>query len=72
VADTFDALTSNPPFKREWPSAMAWVFLKQQAGTQFDPACVAAFERGQREVEDVQRSFPNGGAEGQAPAERAG
>ena len=67
VADTFDALTSNRPYKREWPSAMAWSCVLQKAGTQFDPACVAAFERGQREVEEVQRSFPNGDS-----AERSG
>jgi putative two-component system response regulator len=59
VADTFDALTSTRPYKSEWPSALAWAYLQQQAGVQFEAECVAAFERGRAEVQEVQASFPN-------------
>ena len=62
VADTFDALISNRPYKREWPSALAWAFLRQQAGIQFDPDCVAAIEQGPEEVEEVRRSHTTGSA----------
>lgn len=45
VADTFDALTSNRVYRpmRSWDEALAE--LQRAAGTQLDPACVAAFVR---------------------------
>jgi putative two-component system response regulator len=66
VADTFNALTSNRPYKREWPTAMAWAFLGKEAGLQFDSDCVAAFGRGREEVEEVRLSQPNTAVDGQA------
>jgi putative two-component system response regulator len=69
VADTFDALTSNRPYKSEWPSALAWAYLQEQAGVQFERECVAAFERGRAEVEEVQTSFPNLPTSSQAPGD---
>jgi hemerythrin-like metal-binding protein len=42
VADVFDALTSERPYKRAWPEAEAFAYLTDQAGKQFDPAVVAA------------------------------
>jgi len=46
VADVFDALCSRRVYKPAWPVADARLEIKKGAGTQFDPACVAAFERG--------------------------
>ncbi|MEW5783456.1 MAG: HD-GYP domain-containing protein [Pseudomonadota bacterium] len=43
VADVFDALTSERPYKRAWPLDKARAFLEEQTGRHFDPACVAAF-----------------------------
>lgn len=43
VADVFDALTSERPYKKAWPVDKACAHLQDQAGTHFDPACVAAF-----------------------------
>ena len=43
VADVFDALTSERPYKRAWSLEEARDFLVQNAGTHFDPRCVAAF-----------------------------
>lgn len=45
VADVFDALCSPRPYKPAWPLQSARREIQQGAGTQFDPACVAAFER---------------------------
>ncbi|HEY8564015.1 MAG TPA: HD domain-containing phosphohydrolase [Beijerinckiaceae bacterium] len=45
VADVFDALTSARPYKAAWPPEEARAFLEKNAGTHFDPACVAAFLR---------------------------
>ncbi len=43
VADVFDALTSERPYKKAWELEVAVDFLKNGAGTHFDPACVQAF-----------------------------
>ncbi|WP_233218822.1 PAS domain S-box protein [Deinococcus arcticus] len=44
VADVFDALTSERPYKRAWTVEAAVAEIRAQAGRQFDPAVVAAFE----------------------------
>lgn len=43
VADVFDALTSERPYKRAWPIERARALIAEQSGKHFDPACVAAF-----------------------------
>ncbi len=43
VADVFDALASDRPYKRAWPLDRARECLVENAGTQFDRACVEAF-----------------------------
>ncbi|MBB5019003.1 putative two-component system response regulator [Chitinivorax tropicus] len=43
VADVFDALMSERPYKKAWPLEQALDFLKAQRGQHFDPACLDAF-----------------------------
>lgn len=43
VADVFDALTSDRPYKRAWDLEAAVDFLVGGSGTHFDPQCVRAF-----------------------------
>jgi len=69
VADTFDALTSRRPYKAPWPPALAWEFLRQNAGTRFDSACVAAFEGSQSETEHIRATLLDEPAE---PSPRQG
>ena len=45
VADAFDAMTTNRPYRAAMPREDALAELRRCAGTQFDPACVAALER---------------------------
>lgn len=45
VADVFDALTSERPYKKAWTNEDARAEILAGAGTQFDPSLVAAFER---------------------------
>ena len=45
VADVFDALTSDRPYKKAWSEAEALNHIRANAGSHFDPACVAAFVR---------------------------
>jgi two-component system, response regulator RpfG len=43
VADVFDALTTERPYKNIWELDDALRFLKDNAGIHFDPGCVQAF-----------------------------
>nr|WP_167406720.1 HD domain-containing phosphohydrolase [Bradyrhizobium forestalis] len=43
VADVFDALTTRRPYKEPMPLEVARAYLAENAGRQFDPACVEAF-----------------------------
>lgn len=45
VADAFDAMTSNRPYREPVPEEEALSELRRAAGTQFDPRVVAAFEQ---------------------------
>jgi HD-GYP domain-containing protein (c-di-GMP phosphodiesterase class II) len=42
VADVYDALTSTRAYRTAWTHAQAMSLLQEQAGTHFDPECVAA------------------------------
>ena len=43
LADVFDALTSERPYKKAWPAEQAMNFIAEQAGLHFDPALVQLF-----------------------------
>jgi response regulator RpfG family c-di-GMP phosphodiesterase len=43
IADTFDAMTSNRPYRKGLPPAAARAEISRWAGTQFDPRCADAF-----------------------------
>jgi HD-GYP domain-containing protein (c-di-GMP phosphodiesterase class II) len=45
VADVFDALLSERPYKRPWTFSEAYDEIQAKAGTQFDPTVVQAFSR---------------------------
>lgn len=42
VADVYDALTSERPYRAAWPSAQAVAYLRESAGVRFDARCVEA------------------------------
>jgi HD-GYP domain-containing protein (c-di-GMP phosphodiesterase class II) len=46
VADTFDAMTSDRPYRSALPDGVALEELRRMSGIQFDPECVVAFFRG--------------------------
>ncbi|PTA68125.1 GAF and HD-GYP domain-containing protein [Deinococcus arcticus] len=45
VVDVYDALISERPYKRAWTPDAARAWLREAAGTQFDPQIVATFLR---------------------------
>lgn len=50
VADVFDALTSQRPYKERWEAEAASGMICSLAGSHFDPGCVKAFLTGWDEV----------------------
>lgn len=45
VADVYDALTSNRPYRQAWPHEQVVAYLREQAGKHFDPQIVEVFLR---------------------------
>ena len=45
VADVFDALMQQRPYKNAWPLGEAFAEVERQRGRQFDPAVAEAFLR---------------------------
>ena len=43
VADVFDALTTERPYKEAWDGQDALRYLAENSGVLFDPDCVRAF-----------------------------
>jgi PAS domain S-box-containing protein len=50
VADVFDALTHDRPYKSAWPVEHAIAEIKRASGSKFDPRVVAAFLRMQKDI----------------------
>ncbi len=61
VADVFDALTSERPYKRAWTPAEAFATLVAERGGQFDPACVDAMLAAQDRVLAIRDRFCDAG-----------
>jgi putative nucleotidyltransferase with HDIG domain len=53
VADAFDAMTSDRPYRSALSHEDALAELRRNSGRQFDPRCVAAFEEVHTGVEQV-------------------
>ena len=45
VADVWDALRSDRPYRKAWPEEKAWEHIREQAGKHFDPQVVEVFLR---------------------------
>ena len=57
VADVFDALTSERPYKRAWSIEQATQLLQDGMGSHFDPDCVNAFLADFEEVLTIKNQF---------------
>ena len=53
VADTYDALTSNRPYKRGYSRERAFNFIKDGSASHFDPEVVKAFAASFTKYPDV-------------------
>jgi len=57
VADVYDALTSERPYKAAWSADEAYRYLRERAGVLFDPDCVTALEQARSKVEEIRQTF---------------
>lgn len=57
VADVFDALTSERPYKKAWSVEQASQLLREGAGQHFDPDCVEAFFNDFADVTVIKNNF---------------
>lgn len=63
VADVFDALTSRRCYKAAWPVEKAAAFLREGAGTRFDPQCVELFLARNDEIVGIMNRFADESSE---------
>lgn len=66
VADVFDALTSERPYKTPWSFDVAFAAMRDWGGSHFDPACAAAFASARAEVRAVWARDSDGGRVGES------
>ena len=57
VADVYDALASERPYKEALPRERCFAIMAESRGTQFDPHILDAFFAAQEEIIRVQMSF---------------
>lgn len=53
LADVFDALCSQRPYKQAWPLDKAYAEIVKCSGSHFDPACVEAFRARWSEIATI-------------------
>ena len=63
VADVFDALTSKRCYKPLWQVERAEAYLREGAGTQFDPACVDGLLGRREQVLGIMKRFADESSE---------
>ncbi|MFC1672919.1 HD domain-containing phosphohydrolase [Pseudomonadota bacterium] len=56
VADVFDALTSNRPYKEGWPTDKAVGLIRDEAGKHFDPQVVEKFFENLDEIVEIRKT----------------
>lgn len=59
VADVFDALTTERPYKKAWTPEMAIELIQSESGTHFDPKLVSSFLESIDEINEVRALYPD-------------
>ena len=57
IADVFDALTSERPYKKAWPVEKALSLIEEEAGEHFDPKLAPMFRKVMPRVEKIMREY---------------
>lgn len=59
IADVYDALVSERPYKNAWPIEAALNFMEKQCGTHFDPECFKSFKDNLDTILRIQDMLPD-------------
>jgi two-component system response regulator RpfG len=59
VADVYDALVSERPYKHAWPLQTALDYMEKQRGIHFDPECFDAFKTQLDVIMRIQNMLPD-------------
>ncbi|MBU2570616.1 MAG: response regulator [Gammaproteobacteria bacterium] len=62
LADVFDALTSERPYKKAWTVQAAWDLIKENRGKHFDPDLVDIFEQQFPAILEIRERFAESSA----------
>jgi len=57
IADVFDALTTQRPYKEAWPVEEAIKFLKEESGKHFDPQLIELFLDSLPKILDIKKQY---------------
>lgn len=57
IADVFDALTSDRPYKKAWPIEDAVRLIEESAGSHFDPGLIKAFQSVLPEILHIKEKY---------------
>jgi putative two-component system response regulator len=60
IADVFDALISQRPYKKEWSVEEATNYIEENSGTYFDPNLVALFKEILPDIIKIKTLFAEG------------
>ena len=58
IADVFDALTSNRPYKKAWSEEEAFQCIENESGEHFDPKLVSVFLENKKEIIKIKNKYP--------------
>jgi putative two-component system response regulator len=61
LADVFDALTSERPYKKAWPVDAAIEYINEQKGLHFDPKLVDLFNENIEEILNIRKTYAEPG-----------
>lgn len=59
LADCFDALLSERPYKQAWTLEDTLAFVREQSGRKFDPDCAEALLSSEQEIHKIRERFNN-------------
>ncbi len=59
LADVYDALSSQRPYKQPWPHERILQEIDEQRGKQFDPVLVDIFVEKEKKFRDIREKFPH-------------
>ena len=72
LADVYDALTTQRPYKEAWTHEEALVWIRERGGTQFDPNIVASFLECARDFDALREQLADKDLVGKERAEARG